>query len=156
MMRTKQDWVDLMFEVQTGERSCRNAADLIMQAINKEATMESKKTNKPLDLDALNELSELYQESANAYRNECAEFWNGLSYEDRLKAFYSVVSRLVQGELRNRGSYRHILYDVFEFDMDSYGVGMDCGFMELHNAIYDESELEAWADRNGYVKKEKE
>ncbi len=30
--RTKQDWVELLFEVQAGSRSCRNMADLILAA----------------------------------------------------------------------------------------------------------------------------
>ena len=36
-MRTKQEWVDLLFEVQLGDRSCRNMADLIMDAIESQS-----------------------------------------------------------------------------------------------------------------------
>ena len=32
--RTKQDWVELLFEVQAGSRSCRNMADLILAALS--------------------------------------------------------------------------------------------------------------------------
>jgi len=38
MSSDKEYWVNLLFEVQTGKRSCRNAADLIMDAINREET----------------------------------------------------------------------------------------------------------------------
>ena len=38
-MNDKEYWVNLLFEVQTGKRSCRNAADIIMEAINKENEM---------------------------------------------------------------------------------------------------------------------
>jgi hypothetical protein len=31
----KEQWVKILQEVQNGKRSCRNAADLIMDAINK-------------------------------------------------------------------------------------------------------------------------
>jgi hypothetical protein len=33
-----EQWVNILQEVQNGKRSCRNAADLIMDAINKEIT----------------------------------------------------------------------------------------------------------------------
>lgn len=105
-----------------------------------------------IDWDSMNELSKIYKEGAASYEKQCSEFWEKMSYDDKLAAFYSVVSRIVQGELKEDRSYRGILYDTFEFDMAAYGVGMECGFMELHNAIYDKDELEAWAKRNGYVK----
>jgi hypothetical protein len=38
-MNDKEYWVNLLFEVQTGKRSCRNAADIIMETINKENNM---------------------------------------------------------------------------------------------------------------------
>lgn len=62
-------------------------------------------------------------------------WWNSLSKEDQMKAFYSVVKRIVDGELVQKGSYRYVLYDVFGFDAESYMLGMNCGFMALHNSI---------------------
>lgn len=82
------------------------------------------------------ELQQAYQEGAARYEKECDDFWETLSYEDKLKAFYSVCKRLYQGEIKERRSYRGVLYDVFGFDLDAYGVGMECRYMELHNAIY--------------------
>lgn len=81
-------------------------------------------------------IQEAHQEGALRYEKECNDFWDNLSYEDKLKAFYSVCKRLYQGEIKEQRSYRGVLYDVFGFDMDSYVVGMECGYMELHNAIY--------------------
>ena len=81
-------------------------------------------------------LQEAYQEGTALYEKDCNDFWESLSYDDKLKAFYSVCKRLYQGEIKERRSYRGVLYDVFQFDMDSYGIGMECGYMELHNAIY--------------------
>lgn len=81
-------------------------------------------------------LQEAYQEGTALYERDCNDFWENLSYEDKLKAFYSVCKRLYQGEIKEQRSYRGVLYDVFGFDMDSYMVGMECGYMELHNAIY--------------------
>lgn len=114
-------------------------------------------TKKKLDTGTFNtkawdDLAAAYREGAAAYKKECAEFWDNMSEDDRLKAFYSVVLRLSQGELKDQNSYRGIIYENFGFGPEAYGVGMECGLMELHNAIYDKDELEAWAKRTGYVK----
>lgn len=69
------------------------------------------------------------------YEKECDEYWDNLSYDDKLKAFYSVVKRIVEAEIIEGRSYRGVLYDKFQFDMDSYVIGMDCGYMTLHNSI---------------------
>lgn len=82
-------------------------------------------------------LTELQLEATKLYDKECDEYWNDLEYEDQLKAFYSVVKRIYQGEIKDRGSYRWVLYDVFDFGPEAYSIGMDCGFMYLHNAIVD-------------------
>jgi hypothetical protein len=62
------------------------------------------------------------------------KFWEELPYEDKLKA---VVKRIYQGEVEDKGSYRYILYDVLGFGPEAYEIGMDCGFMYLHNSIMD-------------------
>lgn len=62
-------------------------------------------------------------------------FWDGLSYEDKCNAFHAVVSRIFDGEIKEKGSYRYVLYDIFGFGPDMYVRGMNCGFMALHNSI---------------------
>lgn len=84
------------------------------------------------------EMSELGQQMeaiAAQYEKDCDSYWEGLSYEDKLKAFYSVCKRIHTGDVKERRSYRGVLYDTFKFDMDSYVVGMECGYMNLHNYI---------------------
>ena len=68
-------------------------------------------------------------------------WWNGLTEEEREDAFYAVCKRIHKAELEQRGSYRYALYDVFGFDPGMYMRGMDCGFMAIHNAIFDSEEL---------------
>ena len=92
---------------------------------------------------ALQELREAQQKSREDYEIVNEEWWNGLTEEEREDAFYAVCKRIRKAELVNRGTYRHALYDVFGFDMNMYGRGMDCGFMAIHNAIYDGEELQA-------------
>jgi len=86
-------------------------------------------------------LQELQKEVEAANKADAEAFWDNLSYEDKLWAFYSVVSRIYQGEIKDKGSYRYVLYDVFGFGPEAYGLGMDCGYMYLHNAIYDGEEV---------------
>lgn len=85
--------------------------------------------------DELSSISQLINESSAQYEKDCELWWHALSQEDRLKAFYSVVKRIHQGDIVDKGSYRHVLYNIFGFDAEAYGIGMDCGYMALHNAI---------------------
>jgi hypothetical protein len=98
-------------------------------------------------LEVLAELGDAFQQSMNDYSNEVDVWWSQLSKEDQERAFFAVVKRLVQGELRDRGSYRYVLYDVFGFDASYYALGMECGYMELHNSIYTREEMRELRDR---------
>ena len=69
------------------------------------------------------------------YQLENDEWWNNLTESEREHAFYAVVKRIIQGIIEENGSYRHVLYNVFEFQQDMYGAGMDCGYMSIHNLI---------------------
>lgn len=89
------------------------------------------------DSEEWQELHRLQLEAKEAREKEYDEYWDSLSYEDQLKAFYSVSKRIYQGEIKDKGTYRYILYDIFGFGPDAYILGMDCGFMYLHNAIHD-------------------
>lgn len=86
------------------------------------------------------EVSDAYEKIMKQIEQEQEEYWNTLSKDDQLKAFCAVVRRIVQGELRDKGSYRWVLYDVFGFGPEAYVRGMDCGFMALHNAIVTDKE----------------
>jgi hypothetical protein len=95
----------------------------------------------------LTELSQLFEEIERNYDEDANSWWDKLSEDEQQLAFYSVVKRLVKGELRDRGSYRYVLYDVFGFDASSYVMGMNCGYMELHNSIYTHEEMRELRDR---------
>jgi hypothetical protein len=86
-------------------------------------------------LKTLSDLADEQESFEKAYDKESDEWWNSLDKDQQLLAFYSVVKRLVDGELVQKGSYRYVLYDVFGFGAESYGIGMNCGYMALHNAI---------------------
>ena len=61
--------------------------------------------------------------------------WNSLTKEQQLQLFYVVTNKLYVGEILDQGTYRHVLYSVFGFGPDAYIVGMNSGFLELHNKI---------------------
>lgn len=86
-------------------------------------------------------LADRLEESKQAFSASADAFWNGLSYDDRLKAFYSVCKRIHKGDMEDRGSYRYVLYTVFGFGPDAYSIGMDCGYLDIHNSIYTDAEM---------------
>ena len=93
--------------------------------------------------DKWQELSKAMQEAQEMYAQEAEQFWNSLSYEDKLRAFYAVSKRIHKGDVEDKGSYRYVLYEIFGFEMESYGIGMDCGYMDIHNSIRTPSEIES-------------
>lgn len=87
--------------------------------------------------EALSELGKIQEEIHAQYEAENDAWWNSLSEREREDAFYAVVKRIYKGDIIDKGSYRYVLYDVFGFDAGMYGRGMDCGYMHIHNAIYE-------------------
>lgn len=95
-------------------------------------------------LDALTELSQEMEKHRKEYEAQVDDWWlNHLTEKEREDAFYAVVKRIHKAELQDRGTYRYALYDVFGFDPGMYGRGMDCGYMAIHNAIFDGEDLKA-------------
>lgn len=89
---------------------------------------------------AMQELSDIGQEMQNEqdhYEAENEIWWNNLTQQEREDAFYAVVKRIYKAEIQDEGTYRYALYDVFGFDGGMYMQGMECGYMNLHNAIWD-------------------
>lgn len=89
-------------------------------------------------MDASEELRETFEEIQKMDEEDADKFWNSLSYEDKCNAFHAVVSRIFEGDIKKKGSYRYVLYDVFGFAPDMYVRGMNCGYMALHNSIMDD------------------
>jgi len=84
---------------------------------------------------ALDGLREIVEEEKTEYEKSTNEWWDNLSDEDRLRAFYSVCKRIHQGDIKDRGSYRYVLYQVFGFGMEAYTRGISCGYLDIHNSI---------------------
>lgn len=71
------------------------------------------------------------------------EMWNALTKEEQLLVFCAVVRRICKGDLVERGTYRHVLYDTFEFGPEAYMPAQLAGYLELHNTLYNGVEYEA-------------
>jgi hypothetical protein len=97
-------------------------------------------------------LSNVYEEIRKQNQDNADTFWNALSYEDKCNAFHAVVSRIFDGDIKQHGTYRYVLYDVFGFEPDMYMRGMDCGYMALHNSIMSDEQFNkanGWMCENG-------
>lgn len=91
----------------------------------------------------MEKVREIYHGAMVQYEKEANEFWNGLDDPEREMAFYHVLKKLHNGDVKRQASYRTVLYDIFGFDEGMYGLGMDCGYMEIHNLIGKGLDLEA-------------
>ena len=87
------------------------------------------------------ELHNSFQRWEQELEQDHDKFWNGLSKDDQLKAFCSVMRRLHRAEIEEHGTYRYTLYDVFGFGPESYVEAQVSGFLAIHNAIWDGERL---------------
>ena len=58
-------------------------------------------------------------------------WWDSLTMGERARAFRQVCKLMHKADVKDRGSYRYALYDVFNID---YGDGLK-HYMHLHNLI---------------------
>lgn len=87
-------------------------------------------------LEKLNELSIDFNKAMKQVENDEEAYWNSLSKEQQLCCFNSVCRRIVQGDIKDKGTYRYVLYDVFGFGMEAYARAQMAGYLEIHNSIF--------------------
>ena len=92
-------------------------------------------------LKTISEIGETMREAMEEHDKKNDEWWDNLTEQEREDAFYAVCKRIWQAEGKDGGSYRYALYDVFGFDPGMYALGMECGYMSIHNAIFDGEQL---------------
>jgi hypothetical protein len=99
------------------------------------------------------ELSDSFNQAMSAIEHEQEAYWNSLSKEDQLKAFCAVVRRIHKGDIVDKGSYRYVLYQMFDFGPESYTQAQMAGYLTIHNCIFDSEHerdtLEAFAAQVG-------
>jgi len=87
-------------------------------------------------LQVLSEIQSEFIEAQRIDQNRIEEKWNALSKEDQLDYFCAVVKRIHQGEVEEGRSYRGVLYGVFGFGPEAYGLAQMSGYLDLHNLIF--------------------
>ncbi len=97
------------------------------------------KTQEDIDkaMEELSELGQQFQKVVDAMEKEQEEYWNSLTKEQQLMAFCAMSRRIVDGEIKQRGTYRYVLYNVFGFGPEAYMPAQCAGYLDIHNAIYD-------------------
>jgi hypothetical protein len=107
-------------------------------------------TTDKTNMDLLQELAavgEAMREAAKQFDADSEAAWNALDKDQQLMLFCAVVRRIYQGEIKERQSYRGVLYDVFEFGPDSYAPAQYAGYLTIHNMLYEAVDLE---NQRGY------
>lgn len=90
-------------------------------------------------LDKLHEISLEFNQALKELEDAQEMYWNSLSKEQQLMAFCAVARRIFEGEIKHKGTYRYVLYNVFGFGPESYVQAQDAGYLAIHNAIVDEN-----------------
>jgi hypothetical protein len=91
---------------------------------------------------SLEEISDVFNEAVKRMEENQEAYWNSLTKEQQLDAFCAVVRRIRQGDMIDKGSYRYVLYQVFDFGAEAYLPAQMAGYLDIHNAIFT-SEQEA-------------
>ena len=90
----------------------------------------------------LKALREIWKETEKRQNAEDDAWWDSLDCDGKSQAFRQMMKLMHKAEVKDRGSYRYAMYDVFGVD---YCDGL-AHYMDLHNAIYRGLE----ADRRAY------
>jgi len=94
-----------------------------------------------LDSPEWQEASNTFRLAAEQYQKECDDLWNSLPYDDRLKLFCAISKLIYEGEIKEKGTYRYVLYDTFGFGPDAYAAAQCAGYLSIHNAIFNGEEI---------------
>ena len=93
--------------------------------------------------------SEEYQQFLEAevnaekdYKQKAKEYFETLDTDSKLLLFYHITNIIYENYFNDKGSYRGLLYDKFDFGPEAYGLGYSSGMFAIHNAIFTPDELE--------------
>ena len=107
-------------------------------------------------LQEMSEISQRFEAAMKAEEEHQEQYWNSLSKEQQLMVFCAISRRIFDGEIKQGGSYRYVLYDVFGFGPEAYVPAQCAGYLSIHNAIYTSEQehklLEHFATVNGLPK----
>jgi hypothetical protein len=58
-------------------------------------------------------------------------WWDSLTMDERARAFRQICKLIYKADVKDKGSYRYAMYDIFNID---YGDGLK-HYMQIHNLI---------------------
>lgn len=99
-------------------------------------TPATKQGNTVENKELVEQLENTFNSRMKAIEQDQEAFWNSLSKADQIKCFCAVSRRIYRGELEDRGTYRWVLYDVFQFGPEAYCQAQDAGYLAIHNSIF--------------------
>lgn len=79
----------------------------------------------------LQALRKAWHETDKRQNAEDDAWWNSLDCNGKSQAFRQITKLMYKAEIKDKGSYRYAIYDVFGLD---YGDGLT-HYMQLHNLI---------------------
>jgi len=88
------------------------------------------------DKTTLDEISRIWNEAMEQIELESEQYWNSLTKDQQLQVFCAVSRRIYKGEIKDQGTYRWVLYNVFEFGPEAYAPAQMAGYLSIHNAIF--------------------
>jgi len=91
-----------------------------------------RQVNDLLNSPELEKLRKAYRSFQKQEEAEDQAWWDSADHDDKTRAFRQVCRLMYQAEVKDKGSYRWAMYDVFGLD---YGDGLN-HYMELHNLIF--------------------
>lgn len=86
---------------------------------------------------SLDEISRAWNEAMDNIEQDSERYWNSLTKEQQLDAFCAVCRRIYKGDIEDKGTYRYVLYNVFEFGPEAYAPAQMAGYLTIHNSIFD-------------------
>lgn len=75
-------------------------------------------------------------------KQKAKDYFQSLDTDTQLLLFYHITNIIFENYFNDKGSYRGLLYDKFDFGPEAYGLGYSSGMFAIHNAIYTPDELE--------------
>lgn len=76
------------------------------------------------------------------YKQKAKDYFETLDTDTKLLLFYHITNTIYENYFNDKGSYRGLLYDKFDFGPEAYGLGYSSGMFSIHNAIFTPDELE--------------
>jgi hypothetical protein len=80
----------------------------------------------------LKALRKAWHEAEKLQNAEDDAWWDSLDCDGKSQAFRQITKLMHKAEIIDKGSYRHVMYEVFGLD---YGDGLP-HYMALHNLIH--------------------